>query len=81
MCIDGRGQMFIDHGAIPGLMEAMGMTFEPEDPHGVSPDLLHGCERFHLQHVQELPCGASRPFPLRWPYPRYRAIQVDMVLP
>jgi len=25
-------RIFIDHGAVPGLMEAMTMAFEPEDP-------------------------------------------------
>jgi Cu/Ag efflux protein CusF len=33
-------RIFIDHGDIPGLMEAMTMAFEPEDPemlNGVSP--------------------------------------------
>lgn len=33
-------RIFIDHTDIPGLMEAMTMAFEPEDPHllnGVSP--------------------------------------------
>lgn len=33
-------RIFIDHGEIPGLMEAMTMAFEPEDPkivNGLSP--------------------------------------------
>ncbi len=42
-------RIFIDHGEIPGLMEAMTMAFEPEDP-----NLLNGLNagdriRFTLQ--------------------------------
>ena len=43
-------RIFIDHAEIPGLMEAMTMAFEPEDPrllNGVSPgDQVH----FSLRH-------------------------------
>jgi Cu/Ag efflux protein CusF len=55
-------RIFIDHAEIPGLMEAMTMAFEPEDPrllNGVSPgdqvrfSLRQKGDRFILVEIEK----------------------------